>query len=87
MEYSKGKWFVSIDGKIRERATFDAGFSDYVCSMPFSSESEAQEMPKASIQAQLIAGVPEMFETIQECIEIEKETNPNSVLLPKLEGY
>ena len=62
----KSKWIVSLDGNIRERKLVDAGYSDYICSMPFSTPDEADEMPGSNNHAQMIVCVPEMLELLED---------------------
>ena len=47
-------WLISCNGSIRSKEVRDKGFDDNICSMPFSSIREMDQMPEAKANAEFI---------------------------------
>ena len=69
MEYTKGKWYVSLNGKVLVK--HNESFTE-ICQMPFGSAREADEMPEADANAHLIAAAPKLFEVAKIALDLVK---------------
>ena len=45
MKHTPGPWYVSLNGKVKQKGT--EVNDDYICKMPFDTAREADEMPEA----------------------------------------
>ena len=86
MNYTNGRWYVALNGKVLVKHSHDN--YTQICQMPFSSAREADEMPEANSNSQLIAAAPDMYEALQaiidkrmECHETEAALIPHEIEL------
>ncbi len=84
LNYTKGKWYVALNGKVLVKS--GEQYTE-ICSMPFSSAREADQMPESEANAHLIASAPALYEALKKgdetltivqdiIVEICKTCNP-----------
>lgn len=66
VKHTPGPWFVGGGGLIRSMPAEEGGYADHVCAMPYSSRSEAAEMPRSVADAALIAAASDLLALCKE---------------------